>query len=80
LRELRISSKNLKEREKEMLRIVIEHKDFELYLNHSCLNTLSFGSEDMAWTTNYMHEAVSMLKRCKKKHLKDAGKMVIESL
>jgi len=63
-----------------MLRIVIEHKDFELYLNHSCMNTLSFGSEDMAWTTNYMHEAVSMLKRCKKKHPKDAGKMVIEKL
>ncbi len=31
------------------------------YLNHSCMSTLSFGSEDMAWTTEDHEKAQLML-------------------
>lgn len=31
------------------------------YLNHSCMSTLSFGSEDMAWTTDDHEKAELML-------------------
>ena len=31
------------------------------YLNHSCMSTLSFGSEDMAWTTEDHEKAELML-------------------
>lgn len=34
------------------------------YLNHSCMNTLSFGSLDMAWTTNDYLAATQMLGEC----------------
>ena len=33
------------------------------YLNHSCLGSMSFGSEDMAWTTESELEAEGMLQR-----------------
>lgn len=38
------------------------------HLNHSCLSSLSFGSEDMAWTTDDLAEAEAMLKRVEEKH------------
>lgn len=31
------------------------------YLNHSCLGSMSFGSEDMAWTCDHRLEAEGML-------------------
>lgn len=35
----------------------------QLYLNHSCLNTMSFGSWDMAWTTDSLDEAQAMWRK-----------------
>jgi len=41
---------------------IIEHsEDGPFYLNHSCLSSLSFGSEDMAWTTSDHEKAELML-------------------
>lgn len=34
------------------------------YLNHAYLSSLSFGSEDMAWTTEDKEKAELMLERC----------------
>lgn len=34
------------------------------YLNHSCMSTLSFGSEDMAWTTDDKEKAELMADKC----------------
>ena len=39
-----------------------------LYLNHSCLGSKSFGSEDMAWTTNDYDKAKLMLESVENKH------------
>ena len=51
------------------LTIVEQTPDGEhYYLNHSCLNTLSFGAEEMAWWTNSQLEADLMLKAVIKKH------------
>jgi len=39
----------------------------KFYLNHSCMSSLSFGSEDMAWTTNDKEKADLMLFKVEKK-------------
>jgi len=41
------------------------------FLNHSCMSTLSFGSEDMAWTTDDAEKADCMLTRCQRRHPED---------
>ncbi len=43
----------------------------EFYLNHSCMGTLSFGSEDMAWTTLDMDYAELMADKCRNVHKPD---------
>ncbi len=41
---------------------IIEIADNEtFYLNHSCMSSLSFGSEEMAWTTEDREKAELML-------------------
>ena len=45
-----------------------KNPDDRCYLNHSCLNSMSFGSPDMAWATESRLEAEGMLSRVKKKH------------
>ena len=45
-----------------------ENKTETFYLNHSCLNSLSFGSEEMAWTTEDRTEAEMMYEACVTKH------------
>jgi len=51
------------------LTIVEETKDGGYYyLNHSCLNTLSFGAEEMAWWTNDQEKADLMLEKVEAKH------------
>lgn len=41
---------------------IIEISEGEtFYLNHSCMSSLSFGSEDMAWTTEDHEKAELML-------------------
>ncbi len=50
--------------------VVRENKEFS-FLNHSCMNTLSFGSHDMAWLTNNPETANNMLQRVKQKHAGD---------
>jgi hypothetical protein len=37
------------------------------YLNHACMNTLSFGSEDMAWTTVDREKAQLMAEKCEQR-------------
>lgn len=37
------------------------------YLNHAYLGSLSFGSEDMAWTTDDKEKAELMLEKCEAK-------------
>ncbi|OQX10476.1 MAG: hypothetical protein BWK73_20015 [Thiothrix lacustris] len=46
-------------------RIANRTKDGTFYLNHAYLSSLSFGAEDMAWSTESYREAVDMLKRVK---------------
>ena len=46
------------------------------YLNHSCMSTLSFGSEDMAWTTEDHEKAELMLDKVESVH--DGDFQVIE--
>jgi len=36
------------------------------YLNHSCMNTLSFGCEEMAWETDDKEKAELMLYKVEK--------------
>lgn len=38
------------------------------YLNHSCMHTLSFGCEEMAWTTENEAEAEIMLQKVIETH------------
>ncbi len=40
-----------------------KNKD-DLYLNHSCMYTMSFGSKDMAWVTNDKEKADLMCDKC----------------
>ena len=40
-----------------------EDEDERCYLNHSCLSSMSFGSLDMAWTTDSLLEAEGMCSR-----------------
>jgi len=50
---------------------IIQHHhehDETFYLNHSCLSTKSFGSEDMAWTTEDYEKAELMLESVEHKH------------
>ena len=48
----------------DIYRDVYEDEDGTIfYLNHSCLSSMSFGSEDMAWTTESELEAEGMLAR-----------------
>jgi len=43
-----------------MYTIAYEEDGTIFYLNHSCMSTLSFGSEDMAWTTEDKEKAELM--------------------
>ena len=55
-----------------MYTITYEHKGDIFYLNHSTLSSLSFGSQDMAWTTDDREKAELMLfKVCSKKNETD---------
>ena len=42
---------------------ILEDDGHRFYLNHSCLCSMSFGSEDMAWTTESYLEAEGMSSR-----------------
>lgn len=45
--------------------IVVDYGEgVKFYLNHSQLNSKSFGSEEMAWITPSPFEAKDMLERC----------------
>jgi len=47
------------------------------YLNHSCLNTLSFGSRDMAWTTDDHEKAQLMLFKVHTVHSEDSAEITL---
>lgn len=40
----------------------------KFYLNHSCMSSLSFGAEEMAWTTDDLGEAIAMLFKVRERH------------
>lgn len=44
-----------------------KNPDDRCYLNHAYLGSMSFGSLDMAWTTNSRLEAEGMLARVRRK-------------
>ena len=48
------------------------------YLNHSCMSTLSFGSEDMAWTTEDREKADLMLYKVQQEKDDDSSFEVVE--
>jgi hypothetical protein len=45
-----------------------DEEEERCYLNHSCLSSMSFGSLDMAWTTESHLEAEGMQARIARKH------------
>ena len=47
--------------------IQIDENGDTFYLNHSCMSSLSFGSEDMAWLTEDKEKAELMLYKCQDK-------------
>lgn len=52
--------------------ITMEREDGEIvYLNHSCMSTMSFGSEDMAWTTDDEEKADLMCYKAQMYHVDD---------
>ena len=51
-----------------MKKYAIVEEGTVFYLNHSTLSTLSFGSFDMAWTTDNIYEAEHMLQKVIDKH------------
>ena len=55
----------------------INNKEEKFYLNHSCLSSLSFGSEEMAWVSEDRTEAEMMYEACVTKH-PDADLEMIE--
>jgi len=61
-----------------MYSIMKETEDAQFYLNHSCLGSLSFGSEDMAWTTDDLEKAELMLFKIESCNNQDAEFSVIE--
>lgn len=46
----------------------VDGEEATFYLNHAYLGSLSFGTEDMAWTTEDRSEAIEMLEKCSAKH------------
>lgn len=46
-----------------MYTIAYDYEGETFYLNHSCLSSCSFGSEDMAWATDDREKADLMLDR-----------------
>lgn len=57
--------------------IVQTDNNEQFYLNHSCMSSLSFGSEDMAWTTEDAEKADCMLERCQRRHDDDTIKLEV---
>ncbi|MCK5607654.1 hypothetical protein KAR91_37565 [Candidatus Pacearchaeota archaeon] len=51
-----------------MYTVAYEEDEDIFYLNHSCMSTLSFGSEDMAWTTEDREKAELMADKIGMRH------------
>jgi len=60
--------------------IVMKTENNTFYLNHAYLNSMDFGSEDMAWTTNDLEKARLMLFKIKTKKRQMAEFLSIETI
>ncbi len=63
-----------------MLTIIEISNADTFYLNHSCMSSLSFGSEEMAWTTDDREKAELMLDKVKTRKAGSESVFEISSL
>lgn len=50
------------------------------HLNHSCMSSLSFGAEEMAWSTDDLGVAEEMLESVREKHNDSSSTFTLEEL